>query len=698
LASRAPIQGEHIVNLSWLDWTIVALAVVSLRFISLSTRSYCKGVADFLSANRTAGRYLLTIAGSMGNMGVISFVGYFEMYYSGGFPPIWWGLMALPIPMVIVLTRWVYWRFRETRALTMAQYLEMRYSRRFRIFAGIICWVCGMLNFGIFPAVAARFIVYFCGLPDTFQIPSLPFHISTFATVMALDLGLALMFVNMGGQISVMVTECVQGIFSNIAFIVIIGCVLLMVPWTQMVQALSSAPAEASMLHPYHTSQVKDFNIWFFLIGIAGSFYACMSWQGGQGFFSSARTPHEAQMGGIISVWRNMPILLLSLVLPIAAFTVLKLPESGVAAAVQDTLKAVPEKAIRDQMIVPITLGHLLPIGIKGLLATTMLFFSFTCHDTYMHSWGSIFIQDVVMPFRKKALSAELHIRLLRWSIAFVALFGFLFSLLYPQTQQIFMFFAITGTIWLGGSGAVIIGGLYWKRGTTQAAFATVIWGAVLGVTGLFADQIWQHFCGRNFPINGQVLWFIGMTSSVAVYVLVSLITGRAHKDANLQKLLHRGRYAVAAEVVDVKEHLRSRWLRFVGITEHFSVFDTILAVALIVWNFGWLATFFIITAIHFTVGTTPEMWAKFWHFYVILQLAVSVPATIWFTVGGIVDIRALFRTLAHTVRDPNDDGRVEHAPDDVLASVGGGATETGAPGAAAPASGPAQEKRTPTL
>jgi hypothetical protein len=54
-------------------------------------------------------------------------------------------------------------------------------------------------------------------------------------------------------------------------------------------------------------------------------------------------------------------------------------------------------------------------------LATTMLFFSFACHGTYMHRWGSIFIQDVMMPFRKKALAPDQHIRLLRWSVAFVA-------------------------------------------------------------------------------------------------------------------------------------------------------------------------------------------------------------------------------------------------------------------------------------
>jgi solute:Na+ symporter, SSS family len=669
-------------NLHWIDWAIVVVAVIALRLVSLRTRSHCKGVADFLSANRSAGRYLLTIAGSMGGMGVISFVAMFEAYYQAGLPPIWWGLMALFVNPVIFLSGWVFWRFRETRALTMAQFFEMRYSRPFRVFSGIIMWACGILNFGIFPAVAARFFIYFCGLPLTFQIPGLPFHISTFATVMALDLGLALTFVTMGGQISVMITECVQGIFSNIAFVAIIACVLLIVPWSHIVQALGSAPANASMLHPYHTSEVKDFNIWFYLIGIFGSFYTCMSWQGCSGFNSSGRTPHETQMGNIISIWRQIPMGLLALILPLAAYAVLNLPEYASHAAhvnaALNTISSSPTDEIRGQMVVPIAMAQILPIGIKGLLATTFLFFSFTCHDTYMHSWGSIFIQDVVMPFRKKALSPKAHMRLLKWSIAFVAFFAFMFSLLYSQTHQIFMFFAITGTIWAGGSGAVIVGGIYWKRGTTLAAYTAVISGALLGVFGLVSNQVWQFFYHHDFPINGQWLWFVAMVASFVLYGVVSLLTGGSHKAVNMEKLLHRGKYAVATEATEAKQPVRSIWLRLLGVTEHFSLADKILAVSLIVWNFGWFFTFLIVTGIHFAFNTTTEWWAKFWHFYILMQFWVGVPATLWFTIGGIYDIRALFRTLSHLVRDDSDDGSVHHEADDEIADPTPGAPGTG--------------------
>jgi SSS family solute:Na+ symporter len=48
---------------------------------------------------------------------------------------------------------------RETQAMTLAQFLEMRYSRQFRLFSGILCRVSGMVNYGNFPAMSGRFIL-----------------------------------------------------------------------------------------------------------------------------------------------------------------------------------------------------------------------------------------------------------------------------------------------------------------------------------------------------------------------------------------------------------------------------------------------------------------------------------------------------------------------------------------------------------
>ena len=648
------------------------VAVVALRLVSLSTRRYMKGVSDFLAANRLAGRYLLTIAQEMGSFGVVSFVAIFERLMSAGLAPDWWGGFQIPMGVIILLTGWVFYRFRETRALTMAQFLEMRYSRKFRIYAGLLCWTSGILNFGIFPAVAARFFIYFCGLPDHFVLPGLEVAVPSIAVVMLIDLGLAITFVNMGGQISVMITECVQGMFCGFAFMVVVATILVKIHWGQMVEALSMAPAGQSMLNPFHTSRVTDFNIWYYLIAMFGGFYSYMSWQGTSGFNSSARTPHEQKMAGIIRVWRWMPHTLMTVLLALAALTVTRLPEfADTARVVSDTLAKIPNESVQGQMRVPVAMAHFLPIGIKGLLATIFLFFSFTCHDTYMHSWGSIFVQDVYMPLRKKALTPEQHIKLLRWSIIGVAVFSFLFSLFYQPSEKIFFFFAITGTIWAGGSGAVILGGLYWKRGTTAAAFCALTVGAVVGVGGLIIPKMYKASHGVDFPSNNQWLWFMAMVSAALIYILVSLLFPAKEREYNLERMLHRGRYRIKEDHV-AEEEVRSRWQQIVGITREFSRGDRILALALVAWNATWFTWFVVFSVVNLFFPVSDMAWARYWHVQaIIIPCVLSVPATIWFTIGGVHDIRALFESLKTATRDVNDDGRVRgwREPDDELAT-----------------------------
>ena len=90
--------------------------------------------------------------------------------------------MSAPVSLVISLTGFAIYRFRQTRALTLAQFLEARYSRNFRLFAGTLCWFSGILNYGIFPAITARVIIYFLGLPTEYILGGLA--IQTFPAVM----------------------------------------------------------------------------------------------------------------------------------------------------------------------------------------------------------------------------------------------------------------------------------------------------------------------------------------------------------------------------------------------------------------------------------------------------------------------------------------------------------------------------------
>jgi len=57
----------------------------------------------------------------------------------------------------------------------------------------------------------------------------------------------------------------------------------------------------------------------------------------------------------------------------------------------------------------------------------------------------------------------------------------------------------------------------------------------------------------------------------------------------------------------------------------------------------------------------TIPYWSKYWFIsYLVITPIIGVITSIWFTWGGIRDIRQLFKDLAKRVDNPLDDGRVE--------------------------------------
>ncbi len=646
--------------MSWIDWLIMLSSVIILRHFSLGSRKYMRGVADFLAANRLAGRYLLTIAAPMSMFGTASIIGIYEMHAVGGFSIIWWAPISMAASTIVLLAGWIYYRFRETRAMTLAQFFEMRYNRRFRIFAACVSFITGMIGFGIVPAVMARFFMCFFGLPDWFHIvPGLEIMLPTFPVVMAIDMILAMTFVTMGGQISVMITDCIQGIYVGIAIFVVVAAIFIIFGWNNIVQGMQMAPPNESMLNAFRTSHVRDFNMWFVFINIFALLYCYMGSHGQQGFYSAAKTAHEQKMGAILGMLRGLPLVLLQIIPPIAMIALMRLPEFATQTAqVDQTLATIGNDAVRGQMTVPVALAVFLPVGIKGLLATTMVFFSITSTDSTMHSRASMLIQDIYLPITRKTLTPAQHIKLLRYSVVGVALFGFLFSLVYPQTQKLMMYGATVGTIWMAGSGAAIAGGLYWRKGTVTAAYAAMILGAVIGAGGLGLHTYYQHHLHRAFPINGQWIMFIGMITAVVTYIVVSLLTCRKGKEFNLAKMLHRGDYAIDSEQGEKPKKI-SKLALITGITSEFSRGDKVVVICTNSWVLVQVLAFIVFTTIQLTGGLPEGFWVRYWHIYVMAHFVVGIPVTIWISIGGILDLRSLYKNLLTAKQDDTDDGRV---------------------------------------
>ena len=179
-----------------------------------------RGVADYLSGGRMASRYLLAVAKGEQGTGAVVFVALFEMISKSGFTLTWWSWLVGPIYTIVTISGWIIYRFRETRALTLAQFFEIRYSKSFRVFAGFLGFGAGLLNFGIIPVIGARFLMYFMGLPASFSAFGL--HVETYIVLMAVLLSISLLLTLSGGLITLMVTNCIEGMLSQVLFLVVI--------------------------------------------------------------------------------------------------------------------------------------------------------------------------------------------------------------------------------------------------------------------------------------------------------------------------------------------------------------------------------------------------------------------------------------------------------------------------------------------
>jgi SSS family solute:Na+ symporter len=653
-----------------------------------------RSVADFMSGGRVAGRYLLAVSKGEMSAGAVVFAAVFEVIYRAGFTWTWWQWINVPVGLLIATTGFVVYRYRETRAMTLAQFFEIRYSKRFRIFTGFLGFFAGLVNFGIIPVIGARFITTFIGLPPVVHIGGL--DIGTHLLVMAVLLSVTLFLTIAGGQITVMVTDCLEGMLSQILYLVIIVCLLYIFSWGEISTVLADRPAGESLLNPFDSMALEDFNLWYVLMAAWVSVYGTMAWQNQSAYNSAGLTPHESRMGNILGRWREYGKQALVYLLAMCAMTYLLHPDfAEQAKMVMHDLSLIPDLRGQEQMRIPMAVSHMLPIGVKGAFCAVLIMGIFGGDSTHLHSWGSLFVQDVLVPLRKRPFGPKQHIKVLRRSITGVAIFVFFFGAFFPQTEFIVMWWSVTMAIYVGGAGAVIIGGLYWKKGTTAAAWTALITGSGLSVGGIITRMVFIKVLERDFPLNGMQISFFSSIIAMVLYVVVSLLTCK--ENFNMDRMLHRGDYdklnkAVGEHRPTPPNRRRSWFARAVGIDENFSIGDKWIAGGLLGWGLLWFAVFLIGTGWNLLpkiqmfadMGLKPwplEVWKTFWHVVGIgIPVFMSLVTAVWFIWGGTRDIFRLFSLLKAQPANELDDGTVvghQNLDDAVVTHEHDGAVQT---------------------
>ena len=643
----------------WIDWTVILIFVLFFTGVGLYTKRYMQSVADFLAANRCAGRYLLTHASEMAGMGAVWVIAVLQQMNTSGFGAGWWGHLGKPLVLILAMCGWVIYRFRETRVLTIPELFERRYSRNFRFFAALLCWSGGILVFGIYPSVGANFFMHYCGFPPTYSLAGI--ELSTFHSLVVMLVVVAIYFTSIGGQIAVLVTDFLQSTFCNVILLALLALLLIKFPLADVFDGLKIHEPSKSMLNPFDAGKV-DFDPFFFLIGYVG---AIMNRIGAntQAYFCSAKTPHDQKMAGILAGFRGIGVMYGLILAALVAYMLMHHPAySDYGHQATKILSGINSEEVRSQMTVPITMTLYIPIGMMGAFAAVMLAALITTYDTELHSWGSMFIQDLVLPFRKKPITSRQHVLLLRLAIVGVGIFAILFSSFFKQTQHIFFYFALAGSLWLGGSGIVIIGGLYTRWGNTVGAYAGMITGSLIAVSGMVCHQFWPEWYGEKFFLDGQRIFFWAMVSSTFIYTVFSLAFRRG-KSFDLDKLLHRGKYSIKEDhnIADTKQHmgLWGKLRQVLGYSPEFTFGDKIIYGISVGQMSLFVGSFVVMTCLHFIFNFTDEGWGNFFRYKLWYYIFAAFAFSLWLGIGGFRDLFQLFKDLKAVKRSAADDGRV---------------------------------------
>lgn len=655
--------------MSSLDWTIVLGVLLFAILVAIYGRLLVKSVSGYLVAERSAGRYLLVISNGMAGMGAITIVAQFEMFFDAGLTANWWMLLTIPVTLIITVSGWVYYRFRQTRAMTLGEFLGNRYSQKLRIFAGGLAFLSGVLNFGIFPSVGSSCLMVLADIPTFFpgtEVPVQPF-------LMVALVGIATAIVLLGGQIVIILTDLLFGFVTMISMLWLVLYLWLWMDWNELIRILESAPAGESRLDPFSSSGLEGFNVWYFAIGILFSFYAMLTFQGDTPYRAAPLSPHESKMSALLIEWRALSIRLMMMLVPLAAILVLE--GSGYESlkqVIQEKLAAIDDPSVARRMTVPAAASAILPIGLKGAFVALILGAFLSTHDTYLHSWASILVRDVILPMRTKPVTGRQEIFLLRIAVVVVAVAILLISIFIQPSDYLLKFMFLSASIFIGGAGALLIGGLYTSWGSSWGAWLGLSSGALTASAGIAGQSLWKtdfypwlnsnhpntlsnlqsffenttnlvpgikfSISPEKFPIDGQWWSLLTMLVATSLYIAGSFSQGmiQGWPKKRLQNYFLDRPTDGSEEEVSLGQRI---WASLFPNSEY-TFWDKCIWLAKILWTGGFCLIAIFGTVAALVWGVSGSWWASFWKIYIQATMVVAVITTIWFMIGSVFDFR----------------------------------------------------------
>lgn len=454
-----------------LDWAIVTAYLGISLAIGLLGKRYIGSISHYLVAGRELGLYVGIATLAATEIGTITYMYNAEFGYKYGFASFATAMISGVVMVIVGRTGFVVSRFRALKLMTVPEYFERKYSLGLRLVTGILVALGGILNMGVFLKIEGEFLTIVSGIATRYLI-----------LVMTIILLLEVIYTMLGGMVSVVITDFFQYVLLSLATILVSIYAVAHVGWHHITDTVTRTMGPAGFSPLANPAFGWRFLIWQALLWF--SIHTC--WQTTAMRMFSTKSPETSKRvmtwTGFIFLGRGM----LPMLWGIAALAMF-----GIGARAQ----GVPAPVVNGHTLAPIDamptmLSLILAPGIKGIVVAGMLAATMSVNSSYLLGWSSILSQDVVLPLRKimrlAPLDSKRQILLNRLANLFVSLFLMFWGLYYTPPGAVYLYLNVTGTIFLAGAFAGVVGGLYWKRANTLGGYLAMIMGAAGAIVPFF--------------------------------------------------------------------------------------------------------------------------------------------------------------------------------------------------------------------
>jgi solute:Na+ symporter, SSS family len=355
---------------------------------------------------------------------------------------------------------------------TLPEFMERRYCPAARTFLAVIGILGALLiHIGISLFAAAKVFETLLGVP-------------MFATIIVLSL-FTVTYAALGGLKAVVMTESIQVVLllGGATLITIMGVRALPAVGVHDVATFRQvvAPGQLHMLQPIIDvhGHLNEFSWLAVLLGypVLGIWYWCADQTHVQRVLG-AHTLKDGQNGALFAGFLKISPVFLMVFPGVIGYVLWQRGAIHLA-----NVAGHPDY----NTMLPLLIQYLIPVGVRGLIAASLAAALMSCMAAALNSCATLISIDVAKRIKPEATDEQV-VRIGRITTGVIMVLAMLwstqgdqFGTIFEAVNKIPMTFAPAVT-------TVFVLGVLWKRGTRQAAMATLYFGTLLGVLYFLVD------------------------------------------------------------------------------------------------------------------------------------------------------------------------------------------------------------------